>query len=68
MMKLIITFAILFIVTLFMRVIFAFYVAAVPVFAVLLTPLTWICVVCGVLAALFTIIVVIKEVRKHRGD
>ncbi len=68
MIKLIIFFAITFVVTLFGRVIFAFYVEAVPVFAVLLAPLTWICVIAAVLTVLFTIIVVIREVRKHRND
>ncbi len=68
MKKLIIFFTILCVVTLFMRVIFEFYIEAVPVFAVLLAPLTWICVVAGVVAALFAIIVVIREMRKHRNE
>ncbi len=69
MKKLIVSFALLFIVCLFARILFAYYVDRVPVFSVLITPLTWLCVVFGVLCALFIIITIVKEIRsKSKGD
>ena len=64
MKKLIITFSIIFIICLFARLIFEFYVPAVPVFAVLLTPLTWLTVAFGVLAVVLTVILIIKEIKR----
>lgn len=68
MKKLIIFFTLLCIVTLFMDVIFGFYVDTVPVFAVLLAPLTWICVIAGVVAALLAILTIIKYFKHKKGD
>lgn len=69
-MKLIVFFTVFFFAFLFARLIFGYYVDTVPVFEVLLTPLTWLCVICGVLAGVFILIKVIKEFKfkKHKGD
>ena len=64
MKKLIITFSIFFVMCLFARLIFNYYVDTVPVFAVLLTPLTWLTVAFGVLAFVLTVILIIKEFRR----
>lgn len=63
MKKLIVIFTLLFIVLIIARVVFAFYIDAVPVFAVLLAPLVWLSVGLGALTLLFTVIVVYKELK-----
>ena len=63
MKKLIVIFTLLFIALIIARVVFAFYIDAVLVFAVLLAPLVWLSVGSGALALLFTIITVYKELR-----
>ncbi len=63
MKKLIVTFSILFVIFIISRVVFEFYIYAVPVFAVLLTPLVWLSVGLGALTLLFTVIVVYKELK-----
>lgn len=64
MKKLIVTFSVLFIVLLFMRIIFGYYVESVPVFSVLLAPLVWLTVVAGVLDLVFVGITVYKEFKR----
>lgn len=64
MKKLIITFSIIFIICLCARLVFEYYVEAVPVFEKLLTPLTWLTVAYGALALLFGVLLIIKEFRK----
>ena len=63
MKKLIVTFAILCIVLIITRVLFAYYVDTVPVFSALLTPLLWLSVVAGVLAGVFVVIVIYSEIK-----
>ena len=65
MKNLIITFSIIFILSLFSRLVFGFYVEAVPVFGVLLTPLMWLTVGFGVLAIVLTVILIIKEFKRR---
>lgn len=70
-MKAIITFSILFIVFLFCRLLFGYYIEAVPAFEVLLTPLTWLTVVFGLFLLLFVVLKVIKaikDIRSHKDD
>lgn len=64
MKKLIITFSVFFVFLLFARLLFGYYVDVVPVFEVLLTPLTWLCVGFGVLAAFFGVLLIIKEFKR----
>lgn len=64
MKKLIITFSVFFVVCLFARLLFGYYVDTVPAFGVLLTSLTWLCVVFGVLALALGILLIIKEFKK----
>ena len=64
MKKLIITFAVFAVVFLFARLLFGYYVDVVPVFEVLLTSLTWLCVGFGMLAALFGVLLIIKEFKR----
>lgn len=64
MKKLIITFSVFFVMCLFARLVFEFYVDTVPVFAVLLTPLIWLTVGFGVLAFVLTVILIIKEIKR----
>ncbi len=56
-------FIIAFIVTLFARLLFGAFVDKVAVFAKLLTPLTWVTVGFGVLAAVFIAIKIYKEFK-----
>ncbi len=69
MKKLIVIFALLFIVLIIAEVVFAFYVDAVPVFGALLTPLLWLSGGAGTLTLLFTFITVYKELKHnpHKG-
>lgn len=64
MKKLIITFSVFFVMCLLARLVFEFYVDTVPVFAVLLTPLTWFSVGFGALALGFGVLLIIKEFRR----
>lgn len=64
MKKLIITFSVFFVVCLFARLLFGYYVDTVPAFSVLLTPLTWLCVGFAALAVLFSVLLIIKEFKK----
>ena len=64
MKKLIITFSIFFVMCLFARLIFNYYVDTVPVFGVLLTPLMWLTVAFGALAIVLTVILIIKEFKR----
>lgn len=64
MKKLIIIFSIICVLCLFARLIFEYYVYAVPVFGVLLTPLTWLTVIYGALALGFGVLLIIKEFRR----
>ncbi len=64
MKKLIITFSIFFVMCLFSRLIFNYYVDTVPVFGVLLTPLMWLTVAFGALAIVLTVILIIKEFKR----
>lgn len=63
MKKLIVIFWLLVIVLVLARILFEYYVSVVPVFAVLLAPLVWLSVGSGVLALLFTVIAVYKELK-----
>lgn len=67
MKKLIVMFFILFIVLLLARVVFAFYVDTVPVFAALLTPLICLSAIAVALMLVFTGLLIYKEF-KHKGD
>lgn len=64
MKKLIITFSIFFVMCLFARLIFEYYVNAVPVFGVLLTPLNWLTVAFGGAAVVLAVLLIIKEFKK----
>lgn len=64
MKKLIITFSVFFVACLLARLIFEFYVDTVPVFAVLLTPLTWLSVGFGGAAVMFIVFLIIKEFKR----
>ena len=64
MKKLIITFSLIFVICLLARLVFGYYVNAVPVFGVLLTPLTWLSVGFGGLALFFGVLLIIKEFLK----
>ncbi len=64
MKKLIVTFSILFVIFIISRVVFEFYIYAVPVFAVLLTPLTWFSVITGALTVLFIGVKIYKEFKR----
>lgn len=64
MKKLIITFSVFFVVCLFARLVFGYYIDTVPVFGVMLTPLTWLSVGFGVLALFFGVLLIIKEFKK----
>lgn len=64
MKKLIITFSVFFVVSLFARLVFGYYVEAVPVFGVLLTPLTWLTVGFGGAAVVLAVLLIIKEFVK----
>lgn len=64
MKKLIITFSVFFVFFLFARLLFGYYVDVVPVFEVLLTSLTWLCVGFGLLAVFFGVLLIIKEFKK----
>lgn len=66
--KLVVFFCIAFVVFLFMRILFEYYVPEVPAFEVLLTPLTWLCTVSGILTALFVVLIVIKAFKKKKDD
>ena len=68
MKKLIVTFSMLFIVLLIVRFVFEYYVPAVPVFGVLLTPLTWLIVAVGVLAVVFIVLTIYKELKGKPKD
>ena len=57
-----------FVLLLFARILFEYYVDKVPTFSVLLTPLTWLCVVSGILAVVFGALIVIKAFRRNRDD
>lgn len=65
MKKLIIPFSILFVISLFARLLFGYYVYKVPTFAVLLTALTWISVAFGAAALVLTVLQIIKEFRDN---
>ena len=67
MKKLIVAFSILFVIFIITRVVFEFYIYAVPVFAVLLTPLTWFSVITGVLTVLVYIMysATLEQARPH---
>ncbi len=64
MKKLIITFAVFAVVFLFARLLFGYYVDVVPVFRVLLTPLTWLTVGFGIAAGALIVVQIIKEFKK----
>ncbi len=66
--KLVVFFSIACVVFLFMRILFEYYVPEVPTFEVLLTPLVWLCVVFGLLAALFVVLIIIKVFKKKKDD
>lgn len=57
-----------FVLLLFLRILFEYYVDRVPTFSVLLTPLTWLCVVSGVLAVVLGVLIIIKAFGKNRDD
>lgn len=65
MKKLIITFSVFFVICLFARLLFGFYVDRVEVFSVLLTPLLWLTVGFGVAALALIIFLIIKEFKKN---
>lgn len=64
MKKLIITFSVFFVVCLFARLLFEYYVEPVPAFGVLLTPLTWLTVGFGGAAVVLVVLLIIKEFVK----
>ena len=66
--KLVVFFSVTFVVFLFMRILFEYYIPEVPTFEVLLTPLTWLCVVFAILAALFVVLIVIKAFKRKKDD
>ncbi len=63
-----ITLWISFVFFLFARILFKYYVYAVPMFEVLLTPLLWLCIGTGAAAAVFIVLLVVKEFVKKKGD
>ncbi len=64
MKKLIITFSVFFVVFLFARLLFGYYVETVPAFGVLLTSLTWLTVGFGGAAVVLVVLLIIKEFVK----
>ncbi len=66
--KLVVFFSVAFVVFLFTRILFEYYVSEIPTFEVLLVPLVWLCVVFGLLAVLFVVLIVIKAFKKKKDD
>ncbi len=64
MKKLIITFSVFFVMCLFARLLFGYYVDVVDVFRVLLAPLTWLAVGFGGAAVVLVVLLIIKEFVK----
>ena len=66
--KLVVFFSVAFVVFLFTRILFEYYVSEIPTFEVLLVPLVCLCVVFGLLAVLFVVLIVIKAFKKKKDD
>lgn len=67
-LKLIIFFAIAFVVFLLARILFGYFVSDVPAFEPLLTPLLWLCIAAAILTVLFIVMIIIKARRKDKDD